>query len=570
MAAPGKIVTFYSYKGGTGRSMALANFAWILATSGKRVLAIDWDLEAPGLHRYFRPFLIDPDLTETDGLIDVFWRSAASAMGQVDSGSPERQMQAEYEEEDSFGEALENAAVRLEHDFPSGGSIDFLAAGRQSSTYSQRANTFVWWRFYDIGGSRLLQEARRHLASQYDWILIDSRTGVSDTAGISTIQLPDIVVACFTLNRQSIEGVASILKSIRSFRSNSVDGAAKQFFPLATRIENAEQHRLEMARVYARSKMAEFLPPGDSSREYWDAMEVAYRPSYAFEEVLAAYGDATGAAGAADTMLTQMESLAQRIAGVATLRMPEIIDQDRKAVLAKYALGTVAPQSLGSKQPDTVQPPASGVHVGDAQPPAPVQEDSNDFLRTVLAKEQVWRSLNFNWRHLLSQRELDMLTESDRKGFGRTVSYYVLQSERAVTFFSAMNKYFLLNILFGILVGLSYYGIQYLSLNNELVTSVGPASAASSPGFASSPSLSIGSPSSGSALRQSSYWQQQVKMMAVWIGITAWVIAAILVGALQRSSKDAPYGLRAIEAFSLSFLGPFRPPIQDYVRPKHS
>ena len=69
----GRIVTFYSYKGGTGRSMALANFAWIQAASGKKVLVIDWDLEAPGLHRYFRPFLVDPDLFETDGLIDSFW-----------------------------------------------------------------------------------------------------------------------------------------------------------------------------------------------------------------------------------------------------------------------------------------------------------------------------------------------------------------------------------------------------------------------------------------------------------------------------------------------------------------
>lgn len=44
----GRIVTFYSYKGGTGRTMALANTAWILAANGKRVLAVDWDLEAPG------------------------------------------------------------------------------------------------------------------------------------------------------------------------------------------------------------------------------------------------------------------------------------------------------------------------------------------------------------------------------------------------------------------------------------------------------------------------------------------------------------------------------------------
>ena len=35
MRSPGKIVTFYSYKGGTGRSMALANTACMLAQRGE-------------------------------------------------------------------------------------------------------------------------------------------------------------------------------------------------------------------------------------------------------------------------------------------------------------------------------------------------------------------------------------------------------------------------------------------------------------------------------------------------------------------------------------------------------
>ena len=60
--ARGRVITFYSYKGGTGRSMALANAAWMLAMNGERVLVIDWDLEAPGLHRYFHPFLKDKEL----------------------------------------------------------------------------------------------------------------------------------------------------------------------------------------------------------------------------------------------------------------------------------------------------------------------------------------------------------------------------------------------------------------------------------------------------------------------------------------------------------------------------
>ena len=81
----GRVVTFYSYKGGTGRSMALANVAWILAAAGERVLVIDWDLEAPGLHRYFRPFLLDKDITGSDGLIDFVTDYCAETMKVLDA-----------------------------------------------------------------------------------------------------------------------------------------------------------------------------------------------------------------------------------------------------------------------------------------------------------------------------------------------------------------------------------------------------------------------------------------------------------------------------------------------------
>src|SRR5215468_9763563 len=47
------IVTFYSFKGGVGRSMTLVNIAELLADAGYKVIVCDWDLEAPGLERYF-------------------------------------------------------------------------------------------------------------------------------------------------------------------------------------------------------------------------------------------------------------------------------------------------------------------------------------------------------------------------------------------------------------------------------------------------------------------------------------------------------------------------------------
>ena len=49
----GTIYTFYSFKGGVGRSMALANVAALLAKWGYSVLVVDWDIEAPGIERFY-------------------------------------------------------------------------------------------------------------------------------------------------------------------------------------------------------------------------------------------------------------------------------------------------------------------------------------------------------------------------------------------------------------------------------------------------------------------------------------------------------------------------------------
>src|ERR1700685_1743194 len=79
-SSQGQVITFYSYKGGTGRTMALANVAWILASNGKRVLAIDWDLESPGLHKFFHPFLDEPVVRDTSGVIEIINDYATAAL----------------------------------------------------------------------------------------------------------------------------------------------------------------------------------------------------------------------------------------------------------------------------------------------------------------------------------------------------------------------------------------------------------------------------------------------------------------------------------------------------------
>ncbi len=46
------VITFYSFKGGVGRTMALVNVAAQLVKWGRTVVVVDFDLEAPGLETY--------------------------------------------------------------------------------------------------------------------------------------------------------------------------------------------------------------------------------------------------------------------------------------------------------------------------------------------------------------------------------------------------------------------------------------------------------------------------------------------------------------------------------------
>ena len=196
---PGKIVTFYSYKGGTGRSMALANIAWILASNGKRVLTMDWDLEAPGLHHYFHPFLVDKELTSSNGIIDFMIDFAAETVTPTEDG---KKLDKDWYK--PYAANILRYAASLDWKFPDDGTLDFIPAGKQGPSYSSRVNSFHWQNFYDrLGGGVFLEATKEKMQDEYDYIFIDSRTGVSDTSGICTVQMPDYLVVCFTLNNCS-------------------------------------------------------------------------------------------------------------------------------------------------------------------------------------------------------------------------------------------------------------------------------------------------------------------------------------------------------------------------------
>src|SRR5262249_35456001 len=125
------------------------------------------------------------------------------------------------------------------------------------------------------------------------YVLIDSRTGVSDTSGICTVQMPDTLVTCFTLNEQSIEGSAHAAMSAQMQRVRPSGGSSLRVLPVPTRVDDAEKDRVEGARQHARRRFDRFLDwlDEDQIESYWGDVEIPYKSFYAFEEVLAVFAD---------------------------------------------------------------------------------------------------------------------------------------------------------------------------------------------------------------------------------------------------------------------------------------
>jgi len=314
----GRIVTFYSYKSGAGRTMAMANVAWILASNGQRVLAVDWDLTAPGLHRYFHPFLGEDTLAAAHGVVDIIneYTNAAARPPRLPSNwyLP-------------YARVLQHV-IPLEWDhFPGEGAVDFLSAGQYDRDYSSAYSGINWAEFYDrLNGGPFIDALGADMRRHYDYILIDSSAGLTDTTDICTIQLPDVLVACFTLNGQSIDGAAAVAWHIADRYSDR----RIRILPVPMRIEDHEKEKLNVGRAVARAKFSRF-PAGLSQEQvaqYWAAVEIPYKPFYAFEETLAVFGDDPASPR---SLLAAYERLTQAITKDRITAMPSLAEDVRLA-----------------------------------------------------------------------------------------------------------------------------------------------------------------------------------------------------------------------------------------------
>jgi len=259
------IVTFYSYKGGVGRSMALANIAVLLAQRGLKVLAVDWDLEAPGLERYFSYF----ELSQTGpGLLRMC-------------------MQAHDKGKADYRKFTSTIDCKTPH------PITLLSSGRETDeSYTTNLEEFDWDAFFSERGGAFIEQLRERWKEDFDVTLIDSRTGLSDTGGICTIQLPDIVVGMFTANLQSLYGVRDVMRLAQQARQRlAYDRMPLSVFPLPARwgVQEFQETQIWLDRIADATQefYEDWLPKGIPSRAVLEAVKIPQIAFFGFGERLA-------------------------------------------------------------------------------------------------------------------------------------------------------------------------------------------------------------------------------------------------------------------------------------------
>ncbi|WP_426092567.1 KGGVGR-motif variant AAA ATPase [Flavobacterium sp. DSR3-2] len=213
-----KTITFYSYKGGVGRSLTLSNIAMRLADLGKKVCIIDFDLEAPGLHLKFNKHINQSEINK--GIVEYI---------------------SDFQNKNFIPKSINEYVTDVNYLGTLNGSIKLIPAGDiYSDEYWKNLSSINWKDLFyseENNGVNLLLHLKELIKQDLnpDFILIDSRTGITDISGIAMTLLADSVVTLAANNDENISGTARIIKSLMNNENNLLGKLPKIYFVL-TRI----------------------------------------------------------------------------------------------------------------------------------------------------------------------------------------------------------------------------------------------------------------------------------------------------------------------------------------------
>ncbi|MCF8423855.1 MAG: hypothetical protein K9H41_05890 [Bacteroidia bacterium] len=203
------ITTFYSYKGGMGRSTTLASFASYCAKiRKKKIVIIDCDFEAPGFTNYYD--LNNEILSQKNGIVEYLLDKQF-----VRETGEKLDIQADY-------------SYKVGYEYVGDGEIYVIPAGNLSNEEVSENNNTIHRTHYLEALARLDISSVDNIVEQFedfikdistqlnpDIILFDSRTGFNDTFAVLA-SLSKNIVGFFGNNLQTKIGLEQFLDTFGS------------------------------------------------------------------------------------------------------------------------------------------------------------------------------------------------------------------------------------------------------------------------------------------------------------------------------------------------------------------
>jgi MinD-like ATPase involved in chromosome partitioning or flagellar assembly len=189
------IVSFFSFKGGVGRTSTLVATALTLGRNGHRVAIVDLDLEAPGLATIFSPhnsnnlgvidYLLEKKIQEND------WKLRTHLI------------------------PINEQTLRGDD----GESIQLLPAGTIDGNYLEKLARLDFQNLVDRELQSTMVDMLKELnneAKPLDFILMDARAGFHDIGGLAITALSHAAVIFGTQSRQSWAGLTHVIRHLAS------------------------------------------------------------------------------------------------------------------------------------------------------------------------------------------------------------------------------------------------------------------------------------------------------------------------------------------------------------------
>ncbi|MBM4044523.1 MAG: tetratricopeptide repeat protein [Planctomycetes bacterium] len=257
--------------------MAVLNTGFLLALTGRRLLLVDFDLEAPGLTRLIQrqDLVANPQqASQASGVVDVLHQYLY-----------EKQLpKSTTEGEGGLREFLVELKVpETKNPFARGGSLHLMPAGGEEDYETRlerlymRSEAFASLRKpFSVGFRQLLLDSKL-----FDYILIDARTGLSDEGYIATKFLCDQLIVLTGLNEQNVAGTATFLTKVAAWKEEKCGPRLIMLLasPVPEYEDDPKQDRLDKAQ----SRFKEL-----TGEDYPFALTIPYHPRLSLYEELVA------------------------------------------------------------------------------------------------------------------------------------------------------------------------------------------------------------------------------------------------------------------------------------------